>query len=116
MRSQQLTLTIQFAAGPLHRNGDPHTSVDAAQAQTPARIGAGKRVVLSALLAHGPSTDDQLAIITDRHPGSMVKRRGDLVADGLVEDSELLRQTRTGCAAIVWQLTDEGFQVARGLS
>lgn len=45
---------------------------------------------------------DRLPNVT---PGSAIKRRGELVADGHLEDSGLRRPVpRTGRAAIVWRL------------
>lgn len=55
-------------------------------------------------------TDDELVRLLPREtPGSVIKRRGELVAAGLVEDSTLRRPVkRTGRAAIVWRATEAG--------
>lgn len=55
-------------------------------------------------------TDDELVrLLKDEKPGSVIKRRGELVRDGLLEDSGLRRAVRrTGRAAIVWRVTEAG--------
>jgi hypothetical protein len=55
--------------------------------------------------AAGPDgrTDDELVVLLpDDHPGSVAKRRCDLVRDGEVVDSGRRRPTRRGIDAIVW--------------
>lgn len=50
-------------------------------------------------------TDAELCrLLHDETPGSVVKRRGEAVADGLLEDSGVRRPVaRTGRMAIVWR-------------
>ncbi len=101
------------------RRTDPRTSRIAAAALdvetedgTPRKRG---RRVVSAALAYGPATDDELRARIDdagvrMAHGSVSKRRCDLVADGLAhalldrEGREVFRPTRSGCPAIVWKL------------
>lgn len=55
-------------------------------------------------------TDDELCrLLPNITPGSVIKRRGELVADGLLEDSGRRRNVeRTGRAAILWRVTEAG--------
>lgn len=65
------------------------------------------RLILADLAEHGPSTDDEGHA---RHPdellGSWSKRRGDLVAAGLVRDTGRTRPTRRGVGAVVWEVVE----------
>ena len=47
--------------------------------------------------------------------GSVVRRRADLVTMGLVEPSGIPKPTRSGCAAMIWQITAYGQRVAMEL-
>lgn len=55
---------------------------------------------------HRGMTDDELcALLPEITPGSVIKRRGELVTAGLLEDSGERRPVRrTGRAAIVWRV------------
>jgi hypothetical protein len=79
------------------------TSRAAALAVLP-RSGTQRHLVLVSLHLRS-MTDDELVQI----PGTGTKagvRRQELVAGGWVEDSGDRRETRSGCDAIVWQLTE----------
>lgn len=52
-----------------------------------------------------PLTDFELGDAVGRQQTSAGKRRGELVALGLVEDSGLRRPTPSGATAIVWRAT-----------
>jgi hypothetical protein len=90
------------------RLGDEQTSHDAAKASTPAKRVHRSRLRAEILRIHqahpGGLTDDELVqLLEDEHPaGSAVKRRGDLVRDGELRDSERTRRTRFGSAATVF--------------
>lgn len=65
-----------------------------------------KRDVLRLLRAR-PMTDDELhQVLADDHPGSIAKRRGDLVREGLVVPAGERRPTRRGSLAVVWRAVD----------
>lgn len=96
---------------PFHRDG-PIAEVFAALRRPPR--GGQRRRVLEAIAAAGPAgvtdaeLEDRLALARPS-PGN---RRGELVADGLVEATGAHRPTRTGTPATVWRLTPTGSRVA----
>lgn len=88
---------------------DPATSWQAGRPDTHRKRVSRSRLrqaVHEAHRAHPEGlTDDQVAeLLPGEDKGSIAKRRGDLVADGLLIDSGATRPTRRGCAAIVWQV------------
>ena len=88
----------------LYRRTDPDTS---RQAATLAQLTAGtvrERCYLTLLTHPEGLTDFELADLVGRQQTSAGKRRGDLVAVGLVEDSGERRRTPSGASAIVWRL------------
>lgn len=102
------------AYGPGARPTDPGTCWGAAKAYPAARASL-RDAVLALHREHRGLTDDDLsALMPDQLVGSLSKRRGELVADGLLVDSGRRRRTRRGCHAIVWRcvLPGEGALVA----
>lgn len=93
---------------PRARKADPSTSRDAAVDTAPRA--PRHRVVAAQILARHPSglTDFQLAEMTGLQQTSIGKRRGELMAAGLVEDTGLRRSAPSGSMATVWRLTEEG--------
>ena len=93
----------------LVRKPDHDTSEEAAESILPSREQM-KRVVWR-LLDERPRTDEELTLalhalgIHSAH-SSAGKRRGDLVAEGLVIDSGERRPNSNGRKMIVWRLTD----------
>ena len=91
---------------PLARNSDPVTSHDAAAL---AGLTAGSlRWRCLEVLAAGPLTDFELADQVERQQTSAGKRRGELVAAGLVVATDVKRPAPSGALAIVWAITDLG--------
>jgi hypothetical protein len=75
----------------------------AADARANRRPGSPLAREVYRLLQLSPLTDDELCgFLPDQHPGSVSKRRADLVAARMVRDSGLRRRTRRGRGAIVW--------------
>ena len=100
--------TLFDIAGPAHRTADPVTSVEAGRAA----VGNSKlRRRILEQLQQRPSTDNELAHVLGGHPGSVAKRRHDLVVSKLVFDTGRVRPTRYGSNAIVWAVTATGRQV-----
>ncbi|MFZ2488099.1 MAG: hypothetical protein WAZ19_08240 [Anaerolineae bacterium] len=99
-------MTGQLAL-PMWRTADPDTSRDAAilALETTATL---RQRCLTALVAAGADglTDFELAEIVGRQPTSAGKRRGELVALGLVEATDRRRPTPSGATAIVWVATE----------
>ncbi len=52
------------------------------------------------------STDDEIQVGLEMNPSTERPRRGELFAQGLIEDSGTRRKTQSGRLAIVWRLTD----------
>jgi CRP-like cAMP-binding protein len=89
----------------MHRVPDRDTSVSAAKAVAPSRV-TNRAVALDLLRKHpGGLTDFELADLSGLQQNSIGKRRGELVAQGLVRDSGLRRPSTTGSPAIVWEAT-----------
>jgi len=59
--------------------------------------------VLQALREYGPMTDEEQQTLLKLNPSTQRPRRVDLVARGLVEDSQIKRLTRSGRKAVVWR-------------
>lgn len=99
-------LSFPGMAGPTARVTDPDTSLEAGR-EAWKRRGPLQQRVLDALRTLGPSTDDELvAHLRNAHPGSVAKRRGELVDEGVVEATDQRRQSRWGRDCIVWKLTN----------
>ena len=98
---------------PAVRWDDPDTCRTAAQR---AAVAAGTNRAL-ALRAHahadGGLTDFEVAELTGVPQTSIRKRRGELVALGLVERTDVRRPSPTGRWAIVWRITAAGLEHAR---
>jgi hypothetical protein len=98
----QLTLSVS----PGVRLGDPETSRQAAELAPEYRSRLRERILN--LLRQGRATDDEIVQqLPEEHPGSVSKRRHDLVRAGLVVDTGRRRPTRRGTQAIVWAAVDE---------
>lgn len=110
------TLTLSASKlAPVHahaRNTDPSTSHRAAASLTPERLSAGQRTVLAAIVNAGRRglNDFELAQRTGSKQTSHGKRRGELVAHGLVVDSGMTRPSDTGTQSKVWRATALGIE------
>jgi len=80
---------------------DPDTSRAAAFALDPSSLMAR---VYNALLQHGPMADFQLAAAMGLQEGSVRKRRSDLTAQHLVEDTGRRIEGPSGCKRIIWRV------------
>jgi len=88
----------------MHRVPDRDTSIAAARS---AASSAGKsRALALEILRNHPKglTDFELADLAGMQQTSIGKRRGELVAQGLVRDSGRRRPSTTGSPAIVWEV------------
>ncbi|MFZ6002631.1 MAG: hypothetical protein ACOYXM_01730 [Actinomycetota bacterium] len=83
---------------------DPPTSRQAAERSSTGPGSPLAQAILSELRARpGGATDDELqATFYESPPGSVSKRRCDLVRAGLVADSGRTRRTRWGRDAVIW--------------
>ena len=99
---------------PMHRTGDPATSIAAAKAQT-GRIRDTQHVVLQALDNAGRLglTDHEHEPINRLLQDSAGKRRGELVAMGFVTHSGRTRPSPRGRESTVWVVTFAGQQYLR---
>lgn len=97
-------MTVQgalFPTGPLARRDDPDTSKTAAPSAK--ALTELQQTVMATHRGHDGLTDDELVgLLPDRTAGSVIKRRGECVRAGMLEDSGQRRATRTGSSAIVW--------------
>lgn len=95
----QLSL-LGDTAGPV-RPTDPETSLEAA-----ALLGrmTQRALVLDVLRRHGPLHDEAIAETAGLLLGSSTKRRGELVAAGLVEWSGRHTRTSRGSRTRIWQV------------
>jgi len=95
---------------PRARNTDPTTSHQAAGSVATDTITRTQALILEALRAHGPLTDEQLCqriADVERKPVSVSgirTRRSELVTAGCVVDTGHRQPTRTGRSAIVWNV------------
>jgi len=95
---------------PRARNTDPTTSHQAAASVATDTLTHTQALILEALRAHGPLTDEQLCqriAEVERKPVSVSgirTRRSELVTAGCVVDTGERRQTATGRQAIVWSV------------
>jgi hypothetical protein len=112
-RADQLSLlggAVPLASlPPAVRPSDPETSHEAAA--MPGR-GSQRRRVLIALRVAGTAHDERLSLATGLLLGSASKRRGELVAEGLVEWTGTHTKTSRGARTRVWRLTTAGRQEA----
>jgi hypothetical protein len=95
---------------PRARNTDPTTSHQAAASVATDTLTRTQALILEALRAHGPLTDEQLChriAKVERKPVSVSgvrTRRSELVTASRVIDTGERRQTATGRQAIVWNV------------
>ena len=95
---------------PRARNTDPTTSHQAAASVATDTLTRTQALIIEALRAHGPLTDEQLCqriAEVERKPVSVSgirTRRSELVTAGRVVDTGERRQTTTGRQAIVWSV------------
>ena len=88
------------------RPSDPDTSHAAAKPRPVRGVHRARIMALFVDAGTRGQTDAELVAQLDgMHPGSVSKRRGDLVKLGLVERTDMRRRTSTGCTAIVWVAT-----------
>ena len=102
------------AAMPAARHTDPTTSVAAKVSACRSAVGHAK-VVLAALVEHGPMTDHELADITGLGDNARKRRSGLTKTNpSLVVSTGTTRPSPSGCAATVWVATETGEAVHRG--
>jgi len=95
---------------PRARRTDPATSHEAATTVTSSTVTRTQGLILEALRAHGPLTDELLCMRLADAQGEPVSvsgvrtRRSELVASGRIVDTGRRQPTRTGRSAIVWGL------------
>lgn len=88
----------------MHRVPDRDTSIRAARIAAP-NAGTKRALALDLLQQHpGGLTDFELAELSGCQQNSIGKRRGELMAMGLVRDSGRRRPSTTGSPAIVWEV------------
>lgn len=110
-RSCRVEVEIVEPAKVYVRRGAHPTEVGAAKVAQ-LRAGTDKYRLLTMLQSLGPSTTDELSVRMGEfgrpdRPNMYASRILDLVEDGRIEDSGATRKTRTGAAAIVWQVKGE---------
>ena len=100
---------------PRARRFDHDTSQAAADAIAP-RVNTDRERVLLAHADHPTGLDDfRLAELVGRQQTSAGKRRGELVALGLIAKTGQRATAPSGAAVIVWQITNAGLELARSL-
>lgn len=101
---------------PRVRYSDPATSHAAANTIAQ-HLGDQQARVLGAMTVLKHATDEELADhLPTMNRGSVVKRRGELTAAGLIQAAGHTRLTRSNCAATVWEITVDGVRLARTLA
>lgn len=91
------------------------TSHEAARTVAP-HCTAQQQRVLGALWTLTWASDETIADhLPTMNRGSVVRRRGELVALGLVRDTGVYARTRSGCRALVWGLTEAGVEAVHHL-
>lgn len=97
--------------GPRARRTDPETSHAAARS---VRNVTAKQVAVLRRLADEPSTDEDLVDRVDgQTPSGIRTRRSELVRAGLVVDSGVRAELRSGRLGIVWTVTERGREMIR---
>lgn len=126
-----ITAAASSGRGPLSANAQPgqdgHLTArltDPATSHEAGPEGHGltevHRALIAVLLEHGPCTDYDLSRYASSKLGypmlrtSAGKRRHDLMAFGLVQDSGHKGKTDTGARAIRWALTERGMAALQG--
>ena len=71
--------------------------------------GTQRRKILEYIMNH-PSTDDEIITALGMNPNSARPRRGELADGGWVKPSGVVRPTKSGSDAIVWEVTDSGWR------
>lgn len=100
---------------PATRSTDPLTSHEAARTVA-AHCSAQQQRVLGALYVLTWASDETIADhLPTMNRGSVVKRRSELVALGLVRDTGVFARTRSGCRCQVWSLTEAGVDLVHQL-
>ncbi len=115
---RHLRFCAEYRPEPVYRNtipkarpSDPQTSHDAAGTVTADTVTRTQELILEALRAHGPMTDEHLFMRLADAKGEPVSvsgvrtRRSELVTAGQIVDTGHRRPTRTGRSAIVWGMT-----------
>ena len=114
MKTYQLTLddATRFALKNTRR-ADHLTSIHAAQ--TAHRNAETNRMRALKIHAANPDglTDFELAARCGIQQTSIGKRRGELVAAGMIERTEITRPSPTGSAARVWKITRKGLEMLK---
>jgi hypothetical protein len=106
MSAQQIALFTYTGV----RHDSPDTSREAAEAVAP-HSSALQELILEAFCLQDCLTDEDLCDrFPDREPGTVKKRRHELVQRGLLVDSEQRRKNRRGCRMTVWRLWNESRQ------
>ena len=78
------------------------TSKAAAAAKTNAESDRAKMLAAYELAGETGMTDDEMHVLTGLNPDSIRPRRGELIRDGLVNETSKTRKTRKGCMATVY--------------
>ena len=95
-----MTQLAIWPTGPRARRTDPPTSHTAHAEEL--KLSPLKVDILAVL--RSPMTDDELVQrLPEQCPGTVIKRRCELVRAGLVCDSGAVRMTRRNRPAVVWQ-------------
>jgi hypothetical protein len=94
---------------PARHNAPPGTSEVAARrvaTRTPSR----RKRILALIRERGALglTDDEGEAVLNMGPQSYTPRRGELVKQGLIVDSDRRRKTASGCPAVVWVVVEYG--------
>ena len=106
MTAQQISLFTE----PGVRHDSPDTSIEAAAAVAP-YCSALQDLILEVFCLRDRLTDEDLCDqFPEREPGTVKKRRHELVQRGLLVDSEERRKNRRGCSMTVWRLWKESEQ------
>ncbi|HEY5552423.1 MAG TPA: hypothetical protein VIK52_11075 [Opitutaceae bacterium] len=89
------------------------TSKAAALGAAPHALGARERVFNAVAASACGLTDEEIQDRLGMNPSTQRPRRIELVADGLVRDMGLSRQTKSGTSAVVWVVTGLPFTHSR---
>ena len=102
LNADDLLADLPLFSAPAQRHSP--TSVAAAASLDSDTLNALHRRVLEYLAAHGPSTDEQIAIGLSMNPSTARPRRIELHKRGLVFEAGV-GKTASGRKAVVWQAT-----------